>query len=133
MKVSTARYALPADLTALEPLRDLLGDLPAEFPTKNDHRTRPLAIGIDKHLVAMTGARGRRPGRRCRPRRGVVGQVLRRYCWSGAYMSALSLPGAMPPTARPSNQWPRRTESLVSRVLDGCVLAIPVLTSGEGT
>jgi len=30
---STARYVLAADLQALELLRELLGDLPAVFPT----------------------------------------------------------------------------------------------------
>jgi hypothetical protein len=58
MTASTARYALPADLKALEPLHDLLGALPAVFPTEDDRRIRPLAIGIDKYLVAMALARG---------------------------------------------------------------------------
>ncbi len=43
MKASTVLYALPADLETLDPLRDLLGDLPAVFPTEDDRRIRPLA------------------------------------------------------------------------------------------
>ena len=83
MKVSTARYALPADLKALEPLRNLLGDLPAVFPTGDDRRIRPLAIGIDKHLVEIAVARGADADHAA----AVVRQVLRRYCRSGAYMA----------------------------------------------
>jgi hypothetical protein len=91
MKVSTARYALPTVLKELEPLRDLLGALPAVFPTEDDHRIRPLAIGIDKPLVAMAVARGTDADHAAT----VVRQVLRRYCRSGAYMSALNQPDAL--------------------------------------
>jgi hypothetical protein len=91
MKASTARYALPADLKALEPLRDLLGDLPAVFPTEDDCRLRPLALGIDKHLIALAATRGADADQAAT----VVRQVLRRYCRSGAYMSALNQPDAL--------------------------------------
>jgi hypothetical protein len=91
MKASTVLYALPADLKTLDPLRDLLGDLPAVFPTEDDRRIRPLALGIDKHLVAMAVARGAEADHAA----AVVRQVLRRYCRSGAYMSALNQPEAL--------------------------------------
>jgi hypothetical protein len=80
MKVSTVRYALPADLKALESLRDLLGNLPAVFPTGDNHRIRPLAIGIDQHLVAMAVDQGADADQAA----AMVRQVLRRYCRSGA-------------------------------------------------
>jgi hypothetical protein len=77
MNASPARYALPADLKVLEPL----GGLRAVFPTGDDRRIRPLAIGIDKYLVEIA---------RCTAAdhaATVVRQVLRRYCRSGAYMA----------------------------------------------
>jgi hypothetical protein len=76
MNASTARYALRADLKALEPLRDLRGDLPTAFPTAADCRLRPLVIGIDKLLVDIAVA----PGAEADQAAAVVRQVLRRYC-----------------------------------------------------
>jgi hypothetical protein len=89
--VSTARYALAADLQALEPLRELLGDLPAVFPTAADRRIRPLAIGIDKQLIELAGDRGADAEQAA----AVVRQVLRRYCRSRTYLAATSQPDAM--------------------------------------
>jgi ProQ/FINO family len=89
--VSTARYALAADLQALEPLRDLLGELPAVFPTTADRRIRPLAIGIDKQLVELATGRGADAEQAA----AVVRQVLRLYCRSGAYRSATNQPDAL--------------------------------------
>jgi ProQ/FINO family len=91
VNLSTARYALPADLEMLEPLRELLGDLPAVFPTAADRRIWPLAIGIDKHLVELAGGRGADVEQAT----AVVRQVLRRYCRSRTYIAALGQPDAL--------------------------------------
>jgi hypothetical protein len=91
MKASTARYALPADLKALEPLRDLLDGLSAVFPTEDDRRIGPLAIGIDQLLVTLAVERGDDADQAA----AVVQQVLQRYCRSGAYLSALNQPEAL--------------------------------------
>jgi hypothetical protein len=90
MNASTARYALPADLKVLEPLRDLLGELPAVFSTGDNRRIRPLAIGIDQHLIEIAVAGGADADQAA----AVVRQVLRSYCRSGAYLSALNQPDA---------------------------------------
>src|SRR5689334_24303975 len=89
--VSTARYALAADLQALEPLRELLGDLPAVFPTAADSRIRPLAIGIDKQLIELATGRGIDAEQAAT----VVRQVLRRYCRSRTYIAATQQPDAL--------------------------------------
>jgi sRNA-binding protein len=78
-------------LKALELLRDLLGDLPAVFPTEDDRRIRPLAIGIDQPLVALAVERGAEADQAA----AAIRQVLRRYCRSGAYLSALNQPEAL--------------------------------------
>jgi ProQ/FINO family len=88
---STARYALLADLEMLEPLRELLGDLPAVFPTADDRLIRPLAVGIDKQLIELAGGRGVDAEQAT----AVVRQVLRRYCRSRTYLAALGQPDAL--------------------------------------
>jgi ProQ/FINO family len=93
VNISTARYALPADLMVLGPLRELLGDLPTVFPTAADRRIRPLAIGIDKHLVELASERG--VDADAEQAAVVVRQVLRRYCRSRTYIAATNQPDAM--------------------------------------
>jgi hypothetical protein len=57
MNASTARYALPADLKVLEPLRDLLGGLPAVFPTGNPIARRWTPSASRARMVAMASTR----------------------------------------------------------------------------
>jgi sRNA-binding protein len=62
------------------------------FPTAAERRIRPLAIGIDKQLAEIGVACGVDADQAA----AVIRQVLRRYCRSGAYMSALNQPDALP-------------------------------------
>jgi ProQ/FINO family len=143
---STTRYALPTDLTVLEPLRELLGELPAVFPTADDRRIRPLAIGIDKPLIELAAQRGADAEQAA----AVVRQVLRRYCRSRTYLAATNQPDAQrhaldgtplepvaaehkgprpkpqPASAGPANPTPTATEPVEPFVMSLAVKAIKI-------
>jgi hypothetical protein len=52
-----ARYAFPADLKVLEPLRDLLGGLPAVFSTGNPIAWRWTPSASRPRMVAIASTR----------------------------------------------------------------------------